>query len=326
MRKILLTIFVGLSLLFLVPGSVFAQVCSIQPDEWSIFPADRSPGETFEIELNETGFIGSLWVVINPYSEPVSNTFKAEHIFEAPLVVNPPGSARQSYTLPQDIPNGSYDIILFRTLSFAEQCSGGKTLTISGGEDAPEDPVGCLSVDDPCLRETPDLDLPLCDPLRTYCKQLDFLTGYSAVQPRGQLLSACLHTGEQYTCDSGEPSSQDESCLCQPQITPSYDTSLVISTGCKGGKGYVSSAIGCIPYLDSNALTSFFLKWSLGVGGGIALFLIVLSAIKIMATQGDPKKLQDARDSLSSAIAGLVLIILSVYVLRAISEALLTLF
>lgn len=88
----------------------------------------------------------------------------------------------------------------------------------------------------------------------------------------------------------------------------------------------IDSAIGCIPFDDANKTTVFFLSWALGVGGGIALFLISISAIKIMTTRGDHKRLQDARDTLSSAIAGLVMIILSVFIIRFVTETLLGLF
>ena len=45
-----------------------------------------------------------------------------------------------------------------------------------------------------------------------------------------------------------------------------------------------------------------------------------------MTTRGDPKRLQDARDTLSAAIAGLVLIVLSVFLVRFLTETLLQLF
>lgn len=90
--------------------------------------------------------------------------------------------------------------------------------------------------------------------------------------------------------------------------------------------GHINSAIGCIPFETPEATTAFFIRWALGVGGGISLFLIALSGMKIATTKGDPKRLQDAKDTLSSAIAGLVLIILSVYLVRFISEVLLSLF
>jgi len=88
----------------------------------------------------------------------------------------------------------------------------------------------------------------------------------------------------------------------------------------------IDSAIGCIPFAKADYTTAFFLQWALGIGGGIALFLISISAIKIMTIRGDPKRLQDARDTLSSAIAGLIMIILSVFLIRFLTQTLLELF
>jgi hypothetical protein len=93
-----------------------------------------------------------------------------------------------------------------------------------------------------------------------------------------------------------------------------------------GEEGKINSAIGCIPYTDVSETAQFLIRWSLGVGGGLALFLVALSGIRIATTKGDEKRLQDARDMLSSAIAGIVLIVLSIFVIRFITETLLQLF
>lgn len=98
--------------------------------------------------------------------------------------------------------------------------------------------------------------------------------------------------------------------------------SLCVDNGVTG----IESAIGCIPIESVDQTTEFFIRWSLGVAGGLGLFLIASSAIKIMTTKGDPKRLQDARDTLSSAIAGLVLLVLSLYIVRFIAQELLNLF
>ena len=68
------------------------------------------------------------------------------------------------------------------------------------------------------------------------------------------------------------------------------------------------------------------LRWALGVGGGIALFMISVSAIRIMTVRGDQRRLQDARETLTAAVMGLVLILLSVFLVRFLSQTLLSLF
>jgi hypothetical protein len=140
------------------------------------------------------------------------------------------------------------------------------------------------------------------------------------------------------TIACGSPCSQSSTCDFCPSFCPAVrrgneatpfwtcgDSSALCQNTEYDSAG-ISSAVGCIPFEDINKTTEFFLRWALGVGGGVALFLIALSAIKIMTTRGDPKRVQDARDTLSAAIAGLVLILLSVFLVRFATEQLLALF
>lgn len=94
----------------------------------------------------------------------------------------------------------------------------------------------------------------------------------------------------------------------------------------KCAPGYVDSAIGCIPYNDFNATAAFFLSWSLGIGGGIALVLIVLGAIRIINAKGDADEVASGRNLITAAIAGLFMLALTVFALRVISVNILGLF
>ncbi len=116
------------------------------------------------------------------------------------------------------------------------------------------------------------------------------------------------------------PDSQPTCC-----ITATH-TAAKVAGECIEGIGWIDTAIGCVPFQSVESFTQFMIRWSLGVAGGIALFLISISAVKIMTTKGDPKRLQDARDTLSSAIAGLIMILLSIFIIRFVSEELLNLF
>lgn len=130
---------------------------------------------------------------------------------------------------------------------------------------------------------------------------------------------------ERYTGGAGQITND----LAQCQITcrvPPPASGTAGQVQCANKPGSVNTAIGCIPYDDINNTTAFFLRWALGVGGGIALFLIAVSGIRIMTTKGDPKRLQDARDTLTAAIVGIVMIVLSVFLVRFMSETLLSLF
>lgn len=56
----------------------------------------------------------------------------------------------------------------------------------------------------------------------------------------------------------------------------------------------------------------------LGFSGGIALLLIIFSGYQMMMSQGNPEKIQGARETLTSAIVGLLFIIFSLVILEFI--------
>ncbi len=56
----------------------------------------------------------------------------------------------------------------------------------------------------------------------------------------------------------------------------------------------------------------------LGLSGGIALILIIVSGYNLMFSQGNAEKVQGARETLTSAIVGLLFIILSLVILQVI--------
>src|SRR5258708_3928306 len=86
---------------------------------------------------------------------------------------------------------------------------------------------------------------------------------------------------------------------------------------CNGGTS-INTAIGCIPFGNQNALIGFFLKWGIGIGGGIAFLLILMAGFQIMTSRGDPKRLQAGQELMTSAISGLLLLIFSLVILRII--------
>lgn len=83
------------------------------------------------------------------------------------------------------------------------------------------------------------------------------------------------------------------------------------------------TAIGCIPFGTGDLFVAFILRWGLGIGGGIAFLLIIIAAFQITTSSGDPKKLQAGKELLTSAVAGLVLLILSALILELIGVKLL---
>jgi hypothetical protein len=83
----------------------------------------------------------------------------------------------------------------------------------------------------------------------------------------------------------------------------------------------IMTAIGCIHILGEGSTERFLgelLKWAVGIGGGIAFLLIVYASFMIMTSAGNPERLKAGQELLTSAISGLILLVLSVFVLKFI--------
>jgi len=79
----------------------------------------------------------------------------------------------------------------------------------------------------------------------------------------------------------------------------------------------INTAIGPIS-TDLKGLEKDVFGIVLGLSGGIALIMIIISGYKFMISQGNPEALKDAQEQLTSAIVGLLFIILSFVILRVI--------
>lgn len=87
---------------------------------------------------------------------------------------------------------------------------------------------------------------------------------------------------------------------------------------CDGDSG-INTAIGCIHVLSGpEAFLGDILKWSVGIGGGIAFLLIVYAGFMVMTSAGDPERLKAGQELLTSAISGLILLIFSIFILKFI--------
>lgn len=93
---------------------------------------------------------------------------------------------------------------------------------------------------------------------------------------------------------------------------------------------------GFMPKVDGNNCTCDESKDAVirlyGIIGGImipvsiiiGMFLIVLKGYKIMTSQGDPAKLQEGKEGLTSAIIGLIFVVMAVSILRVIIKSLIS--
>lgn len=85
-----------------------------------------------------------------------------------------------------------------------------------------------------------------------------------------------------------------------------------------GGEG-INTALGCISIdVESGGFIGSILQLAIGLGGGIALLLILFGTFIVTTSGGNPDKLNQGKEIISSAISGLLFIILSVVLLNLI--------
>lgn len=88
------------------------------------------------------------------------------------------------------------------------------------------------------------------------------------------------------------------------------------TTPCKNPSD-VCTALGCIPTVPADFVVTV-LKIAIGLGGGIAFLLMVFGGIKILTSSGNPEGVKSGTETITSAAAGLLFIILSLFLLKLI--------
>lgn len=73
------------------------------------------------------------------------------------------------------------------------------------------------------------------------------------------------------------------------------------------------ATLDCVTVVFQNVLTAALL-----FAGIVALLMIILGGIKFLISGGDPKQVEGARNTLTWAIVGLILILLSFFILNLI--------
>lgn len=98
----------------------------------------------------------------------------------------------------------------------------------------------------------------------------------------------------------------DSSCSDSFSLSASSSTLSMVPTG-----------LGSIP-TDPGELAAWFLSVATKIAGGVAFLLLVYGGIKFITSGGDPKALDEAKATITSALSGLFLIIFAVLLLKVI--------
>jgi len=133
------------------------------------------------------------------------------------------------------------------------------------------------------------------------------------------------------TCTSDEtcltnPAGDRKSCFIPSEVTDAIKRGWKIADVDSGGSGgiigsgvcaEIDTALGPIPS-KPDCLVRWVLTNAILMGGGIAFLLSLFGGISIILAAGDPEKINQGKQIISSAIAGILFILLSVVLLRII--------
>lgn len=113
----------------------------------------------------------------------------------------------------------------------------------------------------------------------------------------------------------------DSFSLCA-QANPS---DLAKCQACSGNDANVRkiwTAFGCIQ-TDAPGMVKNFLTIGLGLSGGIVLLSILAGALMLATSAGEPKKVQQAQEMISSAVMGLLFVVFSIVILQFVGVSIL---
>lgn len=81
--------------------------------------------------------------------------------------------------------------------------------------------------------------------------------------------------------------------------------------------GGIWTAIGCIDRNPESIIVTL-ITIGIGMGGGVALLMILIAGFMLTTSQGDPKRTGEAKEMVTAAVIGLVFVIFSVTILQFI--------
>jgi hypothetical protein len=80
----------------------------------------------------------------------------------------------------------------------------------------------------------------------------------------------------------------------------------------------IDTAIGCIPISSGNAFVEWLFPKLLGIMGGIAFLLMLYGGFLVITSSGNQERLKAGHETITSAVAGLVFAIFSLFLLQLI--------
>ena len=114
----------------------------------------------------------------------------------------------------------------------------------------------------------------------------------------------------------------DEFKLCQQINDPEARGKCETCAGGADGTAGIWTAVGCIKR-EPEEILGRFIRLGIGIGGGVALLMILAAGFQLTISQGNAQKTAQAKEMVTAAITGLLFIIFSVTILHFIGFSIL---
>ena len=132
--------------------------------------------------------------------------------------------------------------------------------------------------------------------------------------------------GDNFDCEKNEEccskkceyDSHQNKTICKSEVIDTFTPYPTINATCPGHPDQIKTAIGCVPVGDLNEFAGWLLGKIIFVASGIAFLLMAFGAFQIITSAGSPEKAKAGSELITSALSGLLFIILSVFLLKLI--------
>jgi len=187
------------------------------------------------------------------------------------------------------------------------------------------------------------------DPTLTNCQNGYIADKEACTKNNGTDENTCLGTENKHRCiqapicAEGQPCykndcvcPQDQECRLSQNMSVPYCENIEPETNIKvlkpkpcGGcidplpdgscRQYwgIQTALGCFPTQPED-IVRWLVKYSVIFSGGMGFLLMAYASFQMITSGGDPEKLKEAQSLFTSAIAGILLIVFSLFILRFI--------
>lgn len=176
------------------------------------------------------------------------------------------------------------------------------TFTVPEGIPIPAPiPKQCIGKD---AREAQSTNPPDCSSTYIDCNWCKVVKSKQQKKPNIQIPDIKL------LCEqlSGEFSGKCRDCMYQDKTD---------KTGTPSG-AFLWTAIGCIPTKLDNFVSDVIFNKGIGIAGGVAFLYFIYGAFMILTSSGNPERIEEAKQIITSSLAGLFLIIFSVFLLQVV--------